>query len=73
MKLEQENANSKMTNTIDQNEYLKKEYQTQIKLLSEANDSIIKELKNMKADKSKLEKELANMMIEMKTQSHMEY
>ena len=71
MKLEQENANSKMTNTIDQNEYLKKEYQTQIKLLSEANDSIIKELKNMKADKSKLEKELANMMIEMKTQSHM--
>ena len=43
MKLEQENANSKMTNTIDQNEYLKKEYQTQIKLLSEANDYIIKE------------------------------
>ena len=48
LKLEQETRNTKMKKTNEDTEDLKKEYQIQIKLLSEANDSIIKELKTLK-------------------------
>ena len=44
LKLEQETATNKMNKTLDETEDLKKEYQTQIKLLSEANSSQLKEL-----------------------------
>ena len=52
LKLEQESTNNKMKKTLDETEDLKKEYQTQIRLLSEANDSIIKEYKTLKSEKS---------------------
>jgi len=47
-----------MKKTNEETEDLKKEYQVQIKLLSEANDSIIKELKNLKNENKTLEKKL---------------
>jgi len=58
LKLEQENNDNKMKKKTDESDYLKKEYQTQIKLLSEANDSIIKELKNLKNENKNLDKRL---------------
>ena len=58
LQLEQENRNNKMKKTNEETEDLKKEYQVQIKLLSEANDSIIKELKNLKNENKTLEKKL---------------
>ena len=58
LKLEQENNDNKMKKKVDESDYLKKEYQTQIKLLSEANDSIIKELKNLKNENKNLDKRL---------------
>ena len=58
LKLEQENNDNKMKKRADETDYLKKEYQTQIKLLSEANDSIIKELKNLKNENKNLDKRL---------------
>ena len=58
LKLEQENNDNKMKKKADETDYLKKEYQTQIKLLSEANDSIIKELKNLKNENKYLDKKL---------------
>ena len=69
LKLEQESTNNKMKKTLDETEDLKKEYQTQIRLLSEANDSIIKEYKTLKSEKSNLDKEFITMKIEMKNQS----
>ena len=59
-----------MKKTLDETEDLKKEYQTQIRLLSEANDSIIKEYKTLKSEKSNLDKEFINMKIESKKQSN---
>ena len=56
LKLEQENTNNKMKKTLEETEDLKKEYQTQIKLLSKANDYLIKELKTLKTEKTDLEK-----------------
>ena len=58
LQLEQENRNNKMKKTNEETEDLKKDYQVQIKLLSEANDSIIKELKNLKNENKTLEKKL---------------
>jgi len=58
LKLEQETKNTKMKKTNEDIEDLKKEYQVQIKLLSEANDSIIKELKTLKSENKTLQKEL---------------
>ena len=58
LKLEQETRNTKMKKTNEDTEDLKKEYQVQIKLLSEANDSIIKELKTLKTENKNLQKEL---------------
>jgi len=58
LKLEQETRNTKMKKTNEDTEDLKKEYQIQIKLLSEANDSIIKELKTLKNENKNLQKEL---------------
>ena len=58
LKLEQETKNTKMKKTNEDIEDLKKEYQVQIKLLSEANDSIIKELKTLKSENKTLLKEL---------------
>ena len=51
LKLEQETTNNKMKKTLDETEDLKKEYQTQIKLLSEANSSQLKEIKNLTSEK----------------------
>ena len=48
LKLEQETATNKMNKTLDETEDLKKEYQTQIKLLSEANSSQLKKLNEPK-------------------------
>ena len=58
LKLEQEKRNTKMKKTNEDTEDLKKEYQVQIKLLSEANDSIIKELKTLKNENKNIKKEL---------------
>ena len=58
LKLEQETATNKMNKTLDETEDLKKEYQTQIKLLSEANSSQLKEIKNLTSEKKKLEQDL---------------
>ena len=58
LKLEKENSSTKINKTIEDTEDIKKEYQTQIKLLSEANNSIIKELKNIKAENKNLQKQL---------------
>ena len=69
LKLEQENTNNKMKKTLEETEDLKKEYQTQIKLLSQANDSLIKELKTLKTEKTDLEKEIEKLKIEIKTQA----
>ena len=69
LKLEQENTDNKMKKTLEETEDLKKEYQTQIKLLSQANDSLIKELKSSKTDKSNLEKEIEKLQTEIKTKS----
>ena len=69
LKVEQENTNNKMKKTLEETEDLKKEYQTQIKLLSQANDSLIKELKTLKTEKTDLEKEIEKLKIEIKTQA----
>ena len=69
LKLEQETTNNKMKKTLDETEDLKKEYQTQIKLLSEANDTIIKQFKELKSEKSKVDKELETLKIEITKQS----
>ena len=69
LKLEQENTNNKMKKTTEETEDLKKEYQTQIKLLSQANDSLLKEVKSLKTEKSDLEKEITKLQEEIKTQS----
>ena len=69
LKLEQENTDNRMKKTLEETEDLKKEYQTQIKLLSQANDSLIKELKSLKTDKSNLEKEIEKLQTEIKTKS----
>ena len=69
LKLEQENTDNKMKKTLEETEDLKKEYQTQIKLLSQANDSLIKELKSLKTEKSNLEKEIEKLQTEIKTKS----
>ena len=58
LKLEQETRNTKMKKTNEDTEDLKKEYQVLIKLLSEANDSIIKELKTLKNENKNIKKEL---------------
>ena len=58
LKLEQETATNKMNKTLDETEDLKKEYQTQIKLLSEANSNQLKDIKNLKSEKAKLEQDL---------------
>ena len=58
LKLEKENSSTKINKTIEDTEDIKKEYQTQIKLLSEANNSIIKELKNLKSENKNLQKQL---------------
>ena len=58
LKLEQETTNNKMNKTMEETEDLKKEYQTQIKLLSQANDTLLKEMKNIKTEKQNLEKQL---------------
>ena len=58
-----------MKKTLEETEDLKKEYQTQIKLLSQANDSLIKELKTLKTEKTDLEKEIEKLKIEIKTQA----
>ena len=47
MKLEQKNTDNRMKKTLEETEDLKKEYQTKIKLLSQASDSLIKELKSL--------------------------
>ena len=54
LKLEQESTNNRMKKTLDETEDLKKEYQTTIKLLSEANASLIKEYKTLKSEKSNI-------------------
>ena len=69
LKLEQETTNNKMKKTLDETEDLKKEYQTKIKLLSEANDTIIKQFKELKSEKSKVDKELETLKIEITKQS----
>ena len=69
LKLEQENTDNRMKKTLEETEDLKKEYQTQIKLLSQANDSLIKELKSLKNEKSNLEKEIEKLQTEIKTKS----
>jgi chromosome segregation ATPase len=69
LKLEQETTNNKMNKTMEETEDLKKEYQTQIKLLSQANDSLLKEVKSLKTEKSDLEKEITKLQEEIKTQS----
>ena len=69
LKLEQETTNNKMKKTLDETEDLKKEYQTQIKLLSEANDTIIKQFKELKSEKSKVDKELETLKIEITKKS----
>jgi DNA repair exonuclease SbcCD ATPase subunit len=69
LKLEQETTNNKMKKTLDETEDLKKEYQTQIKLLSEANDTMIKQFKELKSEKSKVDKELETLKIEITKQS----
>ena len=69
LKLEQENNNNKMKKTTEETEDLKKEYQTQIKLLSQANDSLLKEIKTAKQEKTNLEKEIEKLNNEIKTQA----
>ena len=69
LKLEQENTDNKMKKTLEETEDLKKEYQTQIKLLSQANDSLMNELKSLKKEKSNLEKEIEKLQTEIKTKS----
>jgi chromosome segregation ATPase len=69
LKLEQENNNKKMKKTMEETEDLKKEYQTQIKLLSQANDSLLKEIKTAKQEKTNLEKEIEKLNNEIKTQA----
>ena len=69
LKLEQESNNNKMKKTLEETEELKQEYQKQIKLLSEANDSLIKEYKTLKAEKANLDKDFENLKIEVTNQS----
>ena len=69
LKLEEENTNNKMKKTIDETEDLKKEYQMQIKLLSQKNDSLLKEIKSLKSEKSDLEKEKEKLQTEIKTKA----
>ena len=61
--------NNKMKKTTEETEDLKKEYQTQIKLLSQANDSLLKEIKTAKQEKTNLEKEIEKLNNEIKTQA----
>ena len=58
-----------MKKTLEEIEDLKKEYQTQIKLLSQANDSLLKEIKTAKQEKTNLEKEIEKLNNEIKTQA----
>ena len=58
-----------MKKTIDETEDLKKEYQMQIKLLSQKNDSLLKEIKSLKSEKSDLEKEKEKLQTEIKTKA----
>ena len=69
LKLDQENTNNKMKKTIDETEDLKKEYQMQIKLLSQTNDSLLKENKSLKSEKSELEKEIGKLQAEIRTKA----
>ena len=69
LKLEEENTNNKMKKTIDETEDLKKEYQMQIKLLSQKNDCLLKEIKSLKSEKSDLEKEKEKLQTEIKTKA----
>ena len=69
LKLEEENTNNKMKKTIDETEDLKKEYQMQIKLLSQKNDTLLKEIKSLKSEKSDLEKEKEKLQTEIKTKA----
>ena len=69
LKLDQENTNNKMKKTIDETEDLKKEYQMQIKLLSQTNDSLLKENKSLKSEKSELEKEIGKLQTEIRTKA----
>ena len=69
LKLEEENTNNKMKKTIDETEDLKKEYQMQIKLLSQKNDSLLKEIKSLKSEKSDLEKEKEKLQTEIRTKA----
>ena len=68
LKIEQESNNKKMRKTTEETDDLKKEYQTQIKLLSQANDGLLKENKSMKEEKLDLIKEIENLNIELKNQ-----
>ena len=62
LQLEQENRNNKMKKTNEETEDLKKEYQVQIKLLSEANNSIIKELKTLEKKLDEEKKRAENII-----------
>ena len=66
LKLERENINNRMKKTTEETDDLKKEYQMQIKLLSQANDTLLKENKSMKEEKIDLIKEIENLNIEIK-------
>ena len=66
LKLERENINNRMKKTTEETDDLKKEYQMQIKLLSQANDTLLKENKSMKEEKIDLIKEIEKLNIEIK-------
>ena len=68
LKIEQESNNKKMKKTTEETDDLKKEYQMQIKLLSQANDSLLKENKSIKEEKLDLIKEIEKLNIELKNQ-----
>ena len=68
LKIEQESNNNKMKKTTEETDDLKKEYQMQIKLLSQANDSLLKENKSIKEEKLDLIKEIEKLNIELKNQ-----
>ena len=68
LKIEQESNKKKMKKTTEETDDLKKEYQMQIKLLSQANDSLLKENKSIKEEKLDLIKEIEKLNIELKNQ-----
>ena len=68
LKLERENINNRMKKTTEETDDLKKEYQMQIKLLSQANDALLRENKSMKEEKIDLIKEIEKLNIELKNQ-----